>query len=258
MVVVGHGTQILWRGGGKRIGGEQGQDFWRALQQAHAKVHEPGVLPVSAERRKPHLPVKPGLMRRDQWRSPLQISGFVFEFVREPVGSVVAALNLNFSPRSCHHGEQSIGVYAAKGALPNLQRRHRPAPVTAQPKHRQDLREGNENDRNGDGSNDPTRPCAVTVCGRDYRRNGNGDFLQRVRETALTPALSSGALHYPHLFMKFNHLVLVLQQLMYSMAGCLKRMHPLIVRRPLNPLTGRSTNSLTRNCPINACSRACT
>src|SRR5882724_10620102 len=98
--------------------------------------------------------------------------------------------------------------------------------------------------------------CA-TCNGVEARQTSAVPPGQRVT-SALTPALSPEALHYPHLFMKFNHLVLVLQQVVYSITGCLNQMHPLIVRRPLNPLTGRSTNSPTRNCPINACSRACT
>src|SRR5690242_20569077 len=98
MVNVNDGANVARRCVGKRVAFEQGQDFWRTLQETDAEIEHPGVALVSlvkVQGGEPHLPVQSRLVRGDEFWSALESAGFVFEFVFEPGDAVVAAFDDN-------------------------------------------------------------------------------------------------------------------------------------------------------------------
>src|SRR6516225_10320755 len=58
---------------------EQPQHAPLAFQQPDHKAREPRVFLASAQRRKPHLPVEPRLVRRNHRRRPHYAAGFIPE-----------------------------------------------------------------------------------------------------------------------------------------------------------------------------------
>src|SRR6476646_7291061 len=62
------------RNAGKRIAREEREHGRRALEQLLEKTREPGVLLEGAERREPHLPVEPRLVRRHERRTAEEVA----------------------------------------------------------------------------------------------------------------------------------------------------------------------------------------
>ena len=71
MVLVECSAHVARWPAGKRVALEERQHLGSALEEADAKVYEPGVLPIIAKRGKPHLPIEPWLVRFDKSRPSL-------------------------------------------------------------------------------------------------------------------------------------------------------------------------------------------
>src|SRR5438552_16645179 len=80
---------------------------------------EPGYAVVIAQRRKPHLPVEPRLVRRDEPRAPPHFVWFPLELVRLPGDAVVASLDDDFRPLGRHDGKQTVAVDQMKRFEPS-------------------------------------------------------------------------------------------------------------------------------------------
>src|SRR5579863_296653 len=105
VVVVNNGAHVVGRRRRERIALEQCQHFRGPFEQAGHEVHEPGILLEAIQRREPHLPVKPRLMRGDPgWRA-LYVPRLVLELVVLPGDAVIRALDDDLEPRRGHHGK---------------------------------------------------------------------------------------------------------------------------------------------------------
>ena len=102
------------RGVGKRIVLQESNHVRRTAQQPLAEAQEPRVAAVILERREPHLPVQPRLMRRHKRRRAKHVAGFVPKLIRAPVRAIDAAFDDDLGPRGRHDGEQSVAVDAAQ------------------------------------------------------------------------------------------------------------------------------------------------
>ena len=88
-IPVKQGAKILWRVRRKRIALDQFEHLAVVLQQAPAELLEPPLPYETAERRKPHLPIQPRLMRRHPRGPAMKIARLVLEPVFEPVRRVL-------------------------------------------------------------------------------------------------------------------------------------------------------------------------
>src|SRR5262249_7619327 len=112
VITIENRTQEAGRPLRKRGRREQADDRRRSLEQPPAKTLKPRGLIVRAERGEPHLPIEPRLVWCNPGGSTSQIARFVFELVRQPIGSVVGPFDDDFRPRGGHHRKESVAVDA--------------------------------------------------------------------------------------------------------------------------------------------------
>src|SRR5437899_899872 len=93
---------------------QQFDDVAFTLEQTHYQSKKPWILLRTAEGGKPHLPIKPRLMRRaPAWRA-LHFARFPFEFIRPPINPVSTAFDYNFAPVFRHDTEKSVTIRNAE------------------------------------------------------------------------------------------------------------------------------------------------
>src|SRR5438045_104081 len=95
---------------GEGIFFQQSQNFRAPFQQPNQQRNEPCIIPIVAERREPHLPIQPWLMRCDPPRWLAEIAGFISELVRMPLFAVIAPFNQNFQTLRCHDRKKPVAV----------------------------------------------------------------------------------------------------------------------------------------------------
>src|SRR5678816_2705249 len=110
MIIINHCADESRRRVRERIFVQEREDIGRAFQQLDAKLYEPGIVPVTAQRSEPHLPVEPGLVRRHETWPAFEIAGLIFEAVIEPFLTVRTSLNHDLRPGNSHYGEEPIAV----------------------------------------------------------------------------------------------------------------------------------------------------
>src|SRR5205823_2340418 len=97
---------LIW----KWVMGKQSSDIRLCLEQTNGKPDKPGILLWSSQRGEPHLPIESRLM----WRAPagraFYVTGFPFEFVRQPIDAICAAFDHNLTAILRHYAKQSIAV----------------------------------------------------------------------------------------------------------------------------------------------------
>src|ERR1039458_8070093 len=140
-VVVNHRANIARRGIGEWIAFDQPQHWARALQEAYAEVHHPGILPIGAQRGEPHLPIQSRLMRRNEPGPARDVARLVFELVLPPGDAILAALNDNLRARGGHYREQAVAVEAPERFQPPVNRDQWPRPRDVQAEHHRELQE---------------------------------------------------------------------------------------------------------------------
>src|SRR4029077_6832094 len=107
-IAIEHGPDFARGAALKRIAFEQREHGRRSFEQTLTELLEPGLIVVAAERGKPHLPVEARLMRRNPWRTAMQVAGLVLELVGLPLDAVVGSLDDDLRPRDGHHREQAV------------------------------------------------------------------------------------------------------------------------------------------------------
>src|SRR5438874_8636479 len=98
--------RLFW----KWVMGKQPSDIRLSLEQTNGEPDKPGILLWSSQRGEPHLPIESRLM----WRAPagraFYVTGFPFEFVRQPIDAICAAFDHNLTAILRHYAKQSIAV----------------------------------------------------------------------------------------------------------------------------------------------------
>src|SRR4051794_183341 len=120
MIFESNRANVLWWSLRKWIGFQQGKCVARVLQQTSTELHEPRIDFIGSQRRKPHLPIQPGLMRCNESRSSMCIAGLILEFIIQPIFPVIATLDNNFIAWPRHYGEQPVGIKRPQRRNPTL------------------------------------------------------------------------------------------------------------------------------------------
>jgi len=110
VILVEQGTNIVRRGIGEGVRGQQAEHGFVVLQQLGDEVHNPRVILVGAHRCEPHLPVEFPVVRRNDARTTLRVAGFALELVRARRLTVVAPFDDDFVTVPAHAAERAVGV----------------------------------------------------------------------------------------------------------------------------------------------------
>ena len=114
VILVQHCSDVAGRFLRKRISVKQREDIWRTFKEADEEIEEPFVLPIGTERGKPHLPIEPRLMRRDETWAIVNIAGLPAEGIGPPDLSFVAAFDDDLIPFRGHHAKKPVGIETAE------------------------------------------------------------------------------------------------------------------------------------------------
>src|SRR6266487_6717040 len=98
---------LIW----KWVMRKQPSDIRLCLEQTNCEPDKPGILLWSSQRGEPHLPIESRLM----WRAPAgrasYVTGFPFEFVRQPIDAICAAFDHNLAAILGHYAKKPVAIH---------------------------------------------------------------------------------------------------------------------------------------------------
>ena len=95
-VVIDDSLKVFWRAIRKRVISQQCYHYRRTIQKPGLKLDQPEVSFIIAESGETHFPVQSRLVRSNKSLFFLHITRLPFEFIREPIFSIVTSPNNNF------------------------------------------------------------------------------------------------------------------------------------------------------------------